>query len=599
MTPEQFAAEITVELDESGIIPFDLIEDNLSLIFEYFAEWSSLLESDVLKELMTKLEDPTAVYHERVEEFSWQQRKKLIGPGKVIHSVGFEVFEGFGGTSQNENLSSVGFVGCQEGAEDDFSPEWFPGVSPFIRAVAESIQVSTGMVSPAVLAATSMALMKKFIVHLQGNHEEPPNLYIAVIAEASERKSPVMKEVTKPVYDYEKEENEKRAPEISEYNLKKKLLERRLESMMKSAANMVKKRDYVKEADIIEVQRELDELEVVSPITLIVDDITAEALIKLMSDNGEKMAVMSTEGGLFGNIAGRYSDRANMDIYLKGYSGDPLSVDRVGRKGQSMYQPLLTVLIYAQPIVLKQIMENTEFTGRGLLARFLYTRPLSMIGRRKREVIAIPKYIQDEFCDVLHRLMAIPTPEKPIEITLDEQADKIAGNYFYEMEHEILKAPSPEFRAWVGKHYGTTMRIALCLHCMKYIEDSGNHQIDKETMQNAVEMGRYFLRQAKKVFTESGLMTTQEERDALYIMSRIDSTGKMEMRLRDLYQMCKDRKGMEKKEGMIAGLNCLIKHGYVRVDYAPQNPQKPQKGGRPSEIVYVNPEYIKWKEEYM
>lgn len=65
------------------------------------------------------------------------------------------------------------------------------------------------MVSPAVLAATSMALMKKFIVHLQGNHEEPPNLYIAVIAEASERKSPVMKEVTKPVYDYEKEENEK------------------------------------------------------------------------------------------------------------------------------------------------------------------------------------------------------------------------------------------------------------------------------------------------------------------------------------------------------------------------------------------------------
>ncbi len=164
-----------------------------------------------------------------------------------------------------------------------------------------------------------------------------------------------------------------------------------------------------------------------------------------MSDNGEKMAVMSTEGGLFGNIAGRYSDRANMDIYLKGYSGDPLSVDRVGRKGQSMYQPLLTVLIYAQPIVLKQIMENTEFTGRGLLARSLYTRPLSMIGRRKREVIAIPKYIQDEFCDVLHRLMAIPTPEKPIEITLDEQADKIAGNYFYEMEHEILKAPSRNF----------------------------------------------------------------------------------------------------------------------------------------------------------
>ena len=135
---------------------------------------------------------------------------------------------------------------------------------------------------------------------------------------------------------------------------------------------------------------------------------------------------------------------------------------------------------------------------------------------------------------------------------------------------------------------------------MKYIEDSGNHQIDKETMQNAVDMGRYFLRQAKKVFTESGLMTTQEERDAKYILSKIDSTGKMEMTLRDVYQMCKDKRGMERKEGMIPGLEYLIKQGFIRVEKVSiksQNPLNSRKGGRPSEMIYVNPEYIKWKEQ--
>ena len=52
---------------------------------------------------------------------------------------------------------------------------------------------------------------------------------------------------------------------------------------------------------------------------------------------------------------------------------------------------------------------------------------------------------------------------------------------------------------------------------------------------------------------------------------------------------------MEKKEGMVDDLNCLIKHGYIRVNYADKTGKTDKKGGRPSEIVYVNPEYIKWK----
>lgn len=107
-------------------------------------------------------------------------------------------------------------------------------------------------------------------------------------------------------------------------------------------------------------------------------------------------------------------------------------------------------------------------------------------------------------------------------------------------------------------------------------------------MEHAVEMGWYFFRQTKQVYAEAGLMTPQEERDALYIMSRIDSTGKMEISLSDLQQMCKDKKGMEKKEGMMDGLNCLIEHGYIRIERAHKNPENPKKGGRPSEIVYVN-----------
>ena len=95
------------------------------------------------------------------------------------------------------------------------------------------------------------------------------------------------------------------------------------------------------------------------------------------------------------------------------------------------------------------------------------------------------------------------------------------------------------------------------LHCFEYAEQSEFYKVSGQTMGNAVEIGRYFRTHARAAFNIMGLTDSPEVRDAKYIMRRIDSTGKMEMKLRDLYKLCCDRKGMEKKEGMIPGLRCL------------------------------------------
>lgn len=183
MTMEQLAAELTDEFDEHGNISYTIIEENLQLIFDNFSDLSDYMDPDILEALMFRLEDPMAVYQDRVKEFAWQQQKILVGEGRVVHSVGFQGFQGFEGRFQNENQ---GIVGMPEGKKRDFLPEWFPDVNLFIRSVSESLQVSFGMVAPAVLATVSLSLMKKYIIHMQGDHKEPTNLYIAVIAEASE-----------------------------------------------------------------------------------------------------------------------------------------------------------------------------------------------------------------------------------------------------------------------------------------------------------------------------------------------------------------------------------------------------------------------------
>ena len=512
----------------------------------------------------------------------------FAGNTEMSYSDSFESYEGFGDNVANKlPVFNLDLLPCK--------------VRGFSKTLCESLQVSPGMVAPAVVSVSALGIQKKYVVHPLPGWDEPPNLYISIVQEPSERKSPTMKEVLVPVYEYETEENERLAPEIATYKAKKEVLENRIRNTINSLSKSGKKKGdekYLDMGDLDTFQNELNQLEEVAPVRLAVDDVTMEVLGKLLEQNKERIGIMSTEGGIFNILAGRYSDKTVIDIVLKAYSGDRFSQDRLGRKGQTLNSPLITMLLYVQPIIIKEVMENSEFVGRGLNARFLYSIPPSTIGKRRYRVMEIPEADRAEYVDTVKRLLEIPVPETPKAVELDGDADKIAESFFYEIEKEMEDA-SPEFRAWLGKLHGTTMRIALSLHCLEHIEKSGEYKISGETMKNAMQMGRYFKAHAEAAYNIMGLMDSPEVRDAKYIMKRIDSTGLMEIKFRDLYQMCKDRKGMDTRDGMIPGMNCLIEHGFIRVNKGylnTQNPQNPQKGGRPSEIIYVNPEYIKQKE---
>lgn len=116
----------------------------------------------------------------------------------------------------------------------------------------------------------------------------------------------------------------------------------------------------------------------------IVEDVTPEKLVDLMSENSEKIGLLSAEGGgVFNIMAGRYSSdgKANIEIFLKGFSGDYCAVDRIGREGKVLNEPALTIGLFLQPYVVKDL--PVSFQERGLMPRFLYSFPQSFVGYRK------------------------------------------------------------------------------------------------------------------------------------------------------------------------------------------------------------------------
>lgn len=243
-------------------------------------------------------------------------------------------------------------------------------------------------------------------------------------------------------------------------------------------------------------------------------------------------------------------------------------------------------------------MNNQEFAGRGLNARFLYSIPSSPLGTRAFNPPAIPQEVLDDYNNLIYRLLSIPDTGEPRIIELTNEARAELEKIHNEIEPRLVGDLEP-MQDWAGKYEGTVVRIAGILHICEHVEKAAEVLIPAETIRRAQAIGEYFLAHARSAYQLFGFFEDQATKDAKYILKRLDSTRKTEISKRDLWKLCKDRVGMETVEKMEPGLEVLVKRGYIKIEKAHiiQNPQNPQKGGRPSLMVYVNPIYTKMKEE--
>lgn len=113
----------------------------------------------------------------------------------------------------------------------------------------------------------------------------------------------------------------------------------------------------VEMSEVDKVSEELASFKEEKPLKLYVDDITTEKLTSVLADNDGRAAILSTEGGIFDTLAGIYTKNVNIDVILKGYSGDSIRVDRIGRQSESVMTPALTMLLMAQPSVLSGLIK--------------------------------------------------------------------------------------------------------------------------------------------------------------------------------------------------------------------------------------------------
>jgi hypothetical protein len=462
----------------------------------------------------------------------------------------------------------------------------------YVEEVAATRQVPVDLPGMLSLGVVSGAAARRFRVQIGTTHSEPLNTFVAAGMEPGSRKSVTYQDMVEPLEAYERDLKAQMAPKIAEAQEKRLIEESRLRFLRERAAkaeDSAQREKYRKEA-----------LELASQLTvipaeprLVAGDVTSEKLANLLFEQDGRMVVMDAEaGGIFEIMAGRYTRDGglNLDVYLRGHAGDTLRVDRVGRPAEYVYNPALTMILTPQPEVIRALADRPGFRGRGLLGRFLYAIPDSLVGQRTYQDRCIDPKTRQTYTAVVQAILEWPDAKardgKGTHHVLSLTGEALEAWAEYADAVEAAQADGGELagiRDWASKLAGAVARIAGGLHLVKHYrhDEPWTVPISPDTVLAAWAIGEYLKAHALAAYAMMGAHPNVSM--AQRLLRWIERHQQKEFSLRDCHQ---HHRNVAKPDDLLPALEILEGRGFIR-RLPPPEPTGP--GRRPSPTFEVNP----------
>jgi replicative DNA helicase len=488
---------------------------------------------------------------------------------------------------------SFGIAGEVPAFPVEVLPSW---LGEYVAAVATATQTPpdlAGMLALAVLATVAAGAVE---VEPRPGWREPLCLFIAVGMDAGARKSSVFTALTRPVAEFERDQAAAALPAITETTTLRRIAEQAAAQAEAAASRAAASQQEETRAEAIARTAEAANL-IVPPVPRwLVDDATPEALAGLLATYG-RIALLSPEGDVFDQMAGRYNQQVgpNLGVYLKGHAGDLLKVDRRGRPPEYVERPCLTIGLTVQPEVLRGLASRPGFGGRGLLARFLYSLPASLVGRRQVGAPSVPAAMASRYPLELQALAAslttAPGPtneEAPAVLVLDQEAAELLLAFERDLEPRLAAGSGDlaHLAGWAAKLAGATCRLAGLLHLAEHLRDGWAQPIAADTFAAAIRLADYLVEHARAVFDLMGADPRVD--DARWLLDWVNRTNRTQFSRRDAHAAA-PRGRFPKATDLEPALRLLEEHGYLRrVD--PEPSRDPRGRGRPASPRFlVNP----------
>ncbi|KAA9012400.1 DUF3987 domain-containing protein [Niallia endozanthoxylica] len=522
----------------------------------------------------------------RIEEghpaTGWNKLAEYIGKdvvSRVMEWVGI-----VDGSSGNSTLSWETPVPFEQYEVEPFPTKIFPEwLEDYVLHLAEFMEVYPDMPGMFSLSVLSVASSKKFKVSPFPGYEEPVNIWTIVALPPANRKSGIFSALKKPLTEWELHERKKVKYAIAENNAIRKALEQKINYLRNQAQKAGEGEFEAITEQMAEVELELANNPPLFAPRLYTSDATSEALIRLMGQQGGKIAVLSPEGDSIAAIS-RYSQNriGNVDTWLKGHAGDDIEDDRISRESNLIQEPAITVGIFVQPIVVSDLVNNEEYRRRGFPARFLYSLPSSKVGYRTFDKTKVPNEIENRYKENVTRILSIQT-EKTSILRFSDKAYHAFKEFSLNVEKRLIKDKGDlaSFEDWAGKLVGHTARIAGLLHIAKHFTEAGDVEVGSDSVNKAIKLSEYLISHAKRVFGES--ISESEIEDAKYLIDSIRKRKQSEYSRQRLWQLTKKR--FKKVDFLDRAIQTLIDRGYLQEVWT----KNKVSGGKNSRRYLINP----------
>jgi hypothetical protein len=399
-----------------------------------------------------------------------------------------------------------------------------PPVASFVSAVAEHTQTPADLAAMAALGALSAVALGAAIVDC-GGWEEELGLYSLVALPPAERKSTVLRVVGAPARQLERGKQEAAAPRLRRAKARQATLEARAKALLKRIGDGD---DSSAEEQLVQVEEELDNLGPLDLPRMFAEDATPEAVGALLARHGS-MSIFSAESAFLDNLLGRYGDGSpNLHIPCSAYVGEPVWIDRRGSEPQRIDRPLLSTTLIAQPHVLRKLLTHDVARSQGLVARFSFVEPQTMLGRRRIDTARVPRDVEEGWSATIERVaragsggdsadndakapsgaaaaftratIVSTVSVSPVRrITLAPVAHELLTDLQRKIEPRL--GPDGDLHALAdsaARHHGRVARIAGLLHLC---EHPASAPIGEQTMHAALDIGGYLLAHAVAAFS--------------------------------------------------------------------------------------------------
>lgn len=457
----------------------------------------------------------------------------------------------------------------------------------YYRAVATQMQVPVDLVVMLGIAILAASSASRYEVQPRHGWREVLALWTLILLSSGNRKSATLTILLKPLQEWEREEAERLAPEIAAATEKRLIMEKRLEEMRRGIARG--KASAPEDKDAIKLATEIAMTQIPTMPRGYTSEPTTEALRDILVNNQEHALVVSTEADALDVMCGRYSSngKGTFGIWLVGHSGD---AHRVDRKSGAAYlnRPVLSVALSVQAESVEDLFQDRQARGRGLLGRFLYAIPRSMLGHRDTDPPPVPEHLTHAYHALIRRMLSTPVDPAGARIMeISAAANSLLTQLEETVEPELAEDGDLGDRTdWGGKLVGAVVRIAAVLEIASSACCAGSAgdvpTVGAEAMKAALSWVPYLVDQQRAAFQLVGADPVLVH--ARRLVGWIKRQQLPRLTRRDAFNVCRNQ-SIRKVEDVDPILEVLIEAAYIRP--APQPPPGP--GRPPSPAFDVNP----------